>query len=250
VERLAGKVAIVTGAGGGIGAATARRLDAERARLVLVGRAEEKLREVAGGLDGESVAVAVDLTGDGAAEAVVARAREAFGRVDVLVNNAAMDHTDDLLEASEEDVRRVFDINFFAAASLLQAAARAMRGEGGSIVNVSSRLAAIGVPTMGFYGASKGALNALTRHAAIELAPLGVRVNAVAPGMTRTPLLDEWLADQPDPAATEAEVASKIPLGELATPADVAAAIAFLASTDAAHVTGVVLPVDGGYTAA
>jgi NAD(P)-dependent dehydrogenase (short-subunit alcohol dehydrogenase family) len=103
---------------------------------------------------------------------------------------------------------------------------------------------------MAVYGASKGALRALTHGAAVELAPMGIRVNAVAPGMTETPLFSEWLEDRPDPAAARADVEGRIPLGKLATPDDVAAAILFLLSDSAAHITGVTLPVDGGYTAA
>jgi NAD(P)-dependent dehydrogenase (short-subunit alcohol dehydrogenase family) len=114
---------------------------------------------------------------------------------------------------------------------------------------VTSRLAVIGVPGMSLYSASKGALLSLTRAAAVELAPRNIRVNAVAPGMTRTPLYEAWLAQQPDPAQTEMSVLAGIPQGRLATAEDVAAAIAFLASDDAAHITGASLPVDGGYTA-
>ncbi len=132
---------------------------------------------------------------------------------------------------------------------MLQAAACAMRGRGGSIVNVTSRTAAVGVPTMAVYGASKGALTSLTRGAAADLARAGIRVNAVAPGFTETPLLTAWLAAQSDPEAIRLKVAEQIPQGRLATPADVAAAILYLASDEAAHVTGAVLAVDGGYTA-
>jgi NAD(P)-dependent dehydrogenase (short-subunit alcohol dehydrogenase family) len=145
----------------------------------------------------------------------------------------------------------LFEINVFAATAMLQAAGRAMaRQEGGAIVNVTSRLASIGVPTMAFYSASKGALLALTRAAAIELAPRGIRVNAVAPGMTRTPLYEAWIAQQDDPAAVDRATKAAIPQGRLAEPVEIAAAIAYLGSDEAAHVTGASLAVDGGYTAA
>jgi NAD(P)-dependent dehydrogenase (short-subunit alcohol dehydrogenase family) len=134
---------------------------------------------------------------------------------------------------------------------MLQAAGRVMaRGGGGAIVNVSSRLASIGVPTMSVYSASKGALLALTRAAAVELAPQGIRVNAVAPGMTRTSLFEAWLAAEPDREASLGRVLGGIPQQRLAEPGDVAAAIAYLASDESGHVTGASLPVDGGYTAA
>lgn len=120
---------------------------------------------------------------------------------------------------------------------------------GGSIINISSRLAVVGMPAVSAYSASKGAVNAFTVASAVELAPLGIRVNAVAPGMTRTPLIDDWLAEQPNPAAAEREQSEKVPLGRLGSPEDVAAAVAFLAGPEAAYLTGIVLPVDGGYTA-
>jgi NAD(P)-dependent dehydrogenase (short-subunit alcohol dehydrogenase family) len=156
-----------------------------------------------------------------------------------------------LLEVDIEDAKRVFDINFFAAFEILQAAARVMvERERGAIVNVISRLASVGLPRVAVYGSTKGALLALTRHAAIELAPKGVRVNAVAPGMIRIPDYENWLAKQDDPDGVLRQHASTVPQRRLAWPDDVAAAIAYLASDDAAHVTGASLAVDGGYTAA
>jgi NAD(P)-dependent dehydrogenase (short-subunit alcohol dehydrogenase family) len=179
---------------------------------------------------------------------VVGAALERYGKLDVLVNNAAVDHTGDVLETPIEEVRELFDVNFFGAVHMLQAAGRAMRGHGGAIVNVSSRLASIGVPTMVMYSAAKGALLSLTRGAAVELAPEGIRVNAVAPGMTRTPLFEAWAAS----AGSEVVAAALagIPQERFGTPEEVAAAIAFLASDEAGHITGASLPVDGGYTAA
>jgi NAD(P)-dependent dehydrogenase (short-subunit alcohol dehydrogenase family) len=248
-RRFDGKVVIVTGATAGIGDTTARRLAAEGASLLLSGRSAERGQAIAAELG--ATFVEGDLAEPDVPGRVVATALEAYGRVDVLVNNAAIDHTGDLLETPLDEVRQLFEVNVFAAVRMLQEAGRAMAGGGGgSIVNVTSRLASIGVPTMSLYSASKGALLALTRAAAVELAPKGIRVNAVAPGMTRTPLYDTWLAGSEDPAATEARVLGGIPQGRVAEAADVAAAIAYLASDESGHVTGASLPVDGGYTAA
>ena len=246
--RLAGKVAIITGATSGIGAATARRLAAEDARLVLAGRSAERGETLAAELG--AVFIADDLVAQGTADRLARAALEHYGRLSVLVNNAALDHTGDLLTTPIEEARALFDVNFFAALCMIQAVGQVMAdGGGGAIVNVTSRLASVGVPQMSLYSASKGALHALTRGAAVEFAPLGIRVNAVAPGMTRTPLYDAWLSGQPDPRSAEARVLAAIPQRRLASPDDIAAAIAYLASDDASHVTGITLPVDGGYTA-
>jgi NAD(P)-dependent dehydrogenase (short-subunit alcohol dehydrogenase family) len=247
MQRLAGKTVIVTGGTMGIGEAIVRRCLDEGARIVIVARNAERGKALAAEL-GERVSfVAGDVTDPGTADAAV----EACAGVDVLVNNAAIDHTADLLEATADDVRRVFETNMFGALWMLQRVAREMKGRGGgSIVNISSRLASIGVPTMAVYSAAKGALLALTRTAAIELAPHGIRVNAVAPGFTATPLYDAWLAEQDDPEAAAAQAASAIPQGRVGTPQDVAAAVAYLAADESGHVTGASIPVDGGYTAA
>jgi NAD(P)-dependent dehydrogenase (short-subunit alcohol dehydrogenase family) len=242
-ERLAGKVAIVTGGTAGIGEATVRRFVSEGARVVVVARhaaAEQAGTRFVGG----------DVTDRSTAESAVATAEE-WGGVDVLVNNAAMDWTSKVLETSEADVRRVLDTNFLGCLLMQQAAGAKMIERGrGSIVNVTSRTASVGVPTMGLYAAAKGALLALTRTAAIEWASSGVRVNAVAPGLTRTQLIRTWIDGQADPVAFEKQVVSTIPQGRMAEPDEIASAILFLASDESKHVTGITLAVDGGYTAA
>lgn len=255
-------VALVTGATSGIGVEVARRLARDGFRVVLTGRNQGRGAAVEADVTADDavsspvVFIRADLTDDGAAQTLVDAVVHEFGRVDVLVNNAAIDHTDDLVETPLSTVRHVFETNAIAPLALLQAVARQMRrqvaaGEasGGSIINVTSRLAHIGVPSMAVYSASKGALRSLTTAAAVELAPDNIRVNAVAPGMTRTPLFDEWLAGQDDPAATERRVGAEVPLGRVAESSDVAAAVAYLASGSAAYVTGATIPVDGGYTA-
>ena len=242
--RLSGKVAIVTGGTAGIGEATVRLFIEQGARVVIVAR------HAGGHSDGSTTFVAGDVADRRTAQAAVAAAEE-WGGADVLVNNAAMDWTGSVLETSEDDVRRVLDTNFLGCLLMQQAAGAKMLARGrGSIVNVTSRTASVGVPTMSLYTAAKGALLALTRTAAIEWARQGVRVNAVAPGLTRTQLVRTWIDGQPDPAAFEKQVVSTIPQGRMAEPEEVASAILFLAGDESKHITGISLAVDGGYTAA
>lgn len=245
------RVALVTGATSGIGIDIARHLTRDGFHVMVSGRSIERGEQVAAELGDTAKFISADLLAPGAAADLVEATIGAMGRLDVLVNNAAIDHTSDLLEVTEAEIRETFEANSLAPMNLLIAAARAMRdqGDGGSIINVTSRLASIGVPTMGIYSASKGAIHAFTKAAAIDLAQYNIRVNAVAPGMTRTPLYEEWLAGLADPAAEADRVAAAIPLGRIAVPGDVAATVAFLASPGAAYLTGVSIPVDGGYLA-
>ena len=244
------RVALVTGATSGIGIEIARRLAADGMRVAISGRSVERGEKVAREL-GESVFFfQADLTAPGEPQRLVDEVLAHAGRLDVLVNNAAIDHINSMLDTPEQEIRDAFEINTFAAIFCLQAAGRVMReAGGGAIINITSRLASIGVPTMGLYSASKGAMLALTRAAAVELAGHNIRVNAVAPGMTRTQMFEDWLANQPDAAASEREVSEAIPLGRVAQPEDVAGAVAYFANASNTYVTGVSLPVDGGYLA-
>lgn len=245
------RVALVTGATSGIGSEIARRLVNDGMFVILTGRSAERGQRMANELGESSHFVQADLTAPDGPQELVDATLEVAGRLDVLVNNAAIDHTGPMLDVPAEEIRETFETNTIAAIRCLQAAGRVMREQdsGGAIINVTSRLASIGVPTMGIYSASKGAILALTKAAAVELAPHKIRVNAVAPGMTRTPLFEEWLASQEDPAATERDVSAAIPLGRVARPEDVAEAVAYFASETNTYVTGVSLPVDGGYLA-
>jgi NAD(P)-dependent dehydrogenase (short-subunit alcohol dehydrogenase family) len=250
--RLAGRVTIVTGATDGIGHAVARLASGEGALVVAVARRAEPGARLVAELGGERCAfLAGDVADPATGERAVALATERFGPLDVLVNNAAVDLSGPaLVETTVEQARAVTDINFLGALWTMQAAARAMLGRGGAIVNVASRTGIVGVPTMSVYGATKAALLSLTRAAAVELAASGIRVNAVAPGLTDTPLVQAWIAEQPDPEAFRAAQTASVPQGRFATPEEVAEAILFLASDASRHVTGITLPVDGGYTAA
>lgn len=247
-ERLADKAVVVTGATSGIGLVTAKRLHAEGAAVLVTGRDADRGTRLARSLGDRARFLGLDLTEPGAADIAVDACKESFGGIDAVVNCAAVDHTDELVATPLAAVRNVFEVNTFAAIAMIQAAARSMV-HGGSIVNVTSRLVFAGVPTMAVYAASKGAVQAFTLTAAVELAPRRIRVNNIAPGMTRTPLYDAWLAREPDGPGTEQEVLSRIPLGRLASPDDVAAAAAYLVSDDAQYVTGTTIRVDGGYTA-
>ena len=188
--RLAGKIAIVTGGTSGIGEATVRLFVAEGARVVIVARRSGPGEKLVADLGSDR---AKFLAGDVAVEATSTNAielAERWGGLDILVNNAAMDWTSPILETSEANVRRVLDTNFIGSFLMLREAGREMlERRRGSIINVTSRNASVGVPTMGLYAAAKGALLALTRAAAVEWASDGVRVNAVAPGLTQTPLI-------------------------------------------------------------
>ncbi|MCU1671198.1 MAG: polS 3 [Blastococcus sp.] len=246
-HRHASGVAVVTGSTSGIGVAIAGRLSRDGFDVVVTGRDEERGRAVVANLEGAAF-IRSDLTDADGPARLMEKVSERFGRLDVVVNNAAVDHTGDLLEVPRSEVHQAFEINTYAAIAVLQEGAKRMP-EGGAIINITSRLASVGAPTMGIYAATKGAVKALTASAAVELAPQNIRVNAVAPGFTRTPLYDAWLEQQPDPAEAERATAAAIPLGRVATADDVAAAVSFLASPEACYITGITLPVDGGYTA-
>lgn len=242
------RVALVTGGTSGFGAMIAARLQADGMRVAVSGRrapASDVARQL-----GAAHFVSGDITDAGVPDRLVDKVMETFGRLDVLVNNAGRRHAGLIIDTPPEELSDVFALNAIAAMTMTAAAARAMipRG-GGTIINMLSRLAESGVPTLTAYTASKGALAAYTRAAAVELAPHNIRVNAVAPGMALTPLIEDWLGDQPDPDKALADTVADIPLGRLATPEDVAAAVSYLSSIEAAYVTGASIAVDGGYTA-
>ena len=248
--RLSGKVAIITGASAGIGATMSRMFIEEGARVLLVARNSGPLADLIGDLGDNATYLAGDIADRRTAAAAVERAAT-LGTLNVLVNNAGIDLYAPLLETGEDQVGQIFQVNVFGALWMLQEAARAMASrDGGSIVNISSRTASAGVPGMSVYGASKGALESLSRAAAVELAAQGIRVNVLAPGLTRTRMNEEWLAAQPDPARFLEGVLATIPQRRLAMPEDVAAAAVYLASDESRHVTGATIAIDGGYTAA
>ena len=244
-SSLRGRVAIVTGAAGGVGRATVELLLEMGARVVA-----EDLAPAVGELEPRAVTVTGDVRSAQTAETAAREALQRFGRVDVLVNNAAVILSKDIVETSEAEWDEVMAVNVKGTFHHCRAVLPPMLRQGqGAIVNVTSISGVVGLPKQAAYCASKGALVQMTRQLAVEYAPHGIRVNAVAPGAVDTPFLSRHLDAQPDRAAAEAAVNAAHPLGRYASPAEIARTIAFLASDASSFMTGAVLAVDGGYTA-
>jgi 2-deoxy-D-gluconate 3-dehydrogenase len=250
--RLHGAVAIVTGGARGIGRETAETLAAAGARVVVADLDQSAAQETAAEMSAAGLcasAVAVDVSDEASVEAMVRLTIEAQGGVNVLVNNAGIAIRRPAVELALSDWDKVVSVNLTGAFLCARAAARPMiaAGAGGAIINVASIMGLSGgglYPNVS-YQATKGAIVNMTRALAIEWAPYRIRVNAVAPTYVRTQLIEPILSD-PDLVA---RIEAMTPLGRLAEPRDVAAAIAFLASPAAAMITGHVLAVDGGFLA-
>ena len=246
--RFGGKVALVTGAAGGIGFAVAKRLSAEGANILMTDVEGSRLAAAAEELrsEGARVETAVaDLARKQERDRLVPVALARWNRLDILVNNAAF-HGERraFTEAPEEEFEQIFAVNVTAVAALCRAAARPMQAQGsGAIINIGSIQAGLPVPTYAAYVASKGAIAALTRALAVELAP-DIRVNTVLPGVIATHSFKQTLAERP--AGKGARRTTAALLGREGHAADVAAAVAFLASAEASFITGAALPVDGG----
>jgi 3-oxoacyl-[acyl-carrier protein] reductase len=249
-RRFEERVALVTGAAGGIGAATARRLAEEGAAVVLVDRDGDAAEAVAGVLRGEGFAaeaVAADVTDAAAVDAFVAQAAERHGRLDVLVNNAGVTRDNLLFRLSEEEWDTVLDVNLKSAFLCARAAQRVMvPARRGAIVSLSSR-SALGNRGQANYAAAKAGVKALTSTIALELGPFGIRANAVAPGYIATAMTDATARRLGlDPAEHQANVAAVTPLRRVGRAEEVASVVAFLASDDAAYVSGQTIEINGG----
>ena len=238
---LAGKAAIVTGAAGGIGSAIARALARHGVCVIGVDAApavEKAMAEIGGhGLCG-------DLTDPDFSAHAIETADRLAGRLDVLVNAAGIQLRTDAVDVDEDGWQRLLDVNLSAAYRLIRQAVKPLAAQRGSVINIASLSADRAVPGIVPYGATKAALTQLGKGLAVELGPVGIRVNTVAPGYIETPMTAEVLA-QPEFRAAKM---ARIPLQRFADGDDVADVVVFLASDAARYVTGVVLPVDGGYS--
>lgn len=244
--RLEGKTAIVTGGASGFGAGIARKFAAEGARVMVADINADGAAEIAAEIGNSAFAHTVDVSNDGSVSNMAARAILEFGRLDILVNNAGVTHLPNALDAiSEADFDRVLAINvksvYLTARHLVPHMKANKRG---AILNVASTAGVSPRPRLSWYNASKGWMITATKAMAVELAPQGIRVNAINPVAGETPLLKSFMGE--DTPEIRAKFLSTIPIGRFSTPEDMGNAACFLCSDEASMVTGVAMEVDGG----
>ena len=248
--RLQGKIAVVTGAGGGFGEGIARRFAAEGAHVVVTDLRDDLARRVAGEIGNGAIAVAGDVSNGDDMRAMIAAAVDGFGGLDILVNNAGTTHRNQpILDVDEATFDRVYAVNVKSIYWSVQAAVPVFRQQkrGGSIINISSTAGIRPRPGLVWYNGTKGAVNTMTQCMAIELAPDNIRVNAICPVLGATGLTDLFMGhDSPE---NRQKFLATIPLGRMSQPSDIANACVWLGEDASSFITGVLLPVDGGRVA-
>ncbi|PTS75295.1 3-oxoacyl-[acyl-carrier-protein] reductase [Sphingomonas sp. HMWF008] len=238
---LTGMTALVTGASGGIGSAIAQALAAQGARLAVSGSNVAKLEAFRDGLGGDHVALPCDLSDGAAVDALVPAAVDALGKIDILINNGGITRDNLVMRMKDEEWDAVIRVNLEAAFRLARAAAKPMmKARFGRIVSITSVVGTTGNPGQANYAASKGALTAMSKALAQELASRGITVNCVAPGFIASPMTDGL------PDAQKDALNARIPMGKMGEGADIGAAVVYLASREAGYVTGQTLHVNGG----
>ena len=244
--RLSGKTAIVTGGASGFGEGIVRKFLSEGAQVVIADINLSAAQIIADELGKESVAVQVDVADGTSVENLQALASEAFGRIDIIINNAGVTHLPTPLdEVSEEDFDRVFTVNCKSVYLMAKSFVPDMKAQkGGIILNVASTAGVSPRPNLNWYNSSKGWMNTATKTMAVELAPFRIRVNALNPVAGETPLLASFMGE--DTPEMRQKFISTIPLGRFSTPQDIANAACYLCSDEASMVTGICMQVDGG----
>lgn len=246
MDRLSGKVAVVTGGNSGIGLATAKAFVAAGARVVIFGRSQATLDAARRELGPDAMAVQGDVARTDDLERLFAVTRDRFGKVDVLFVNAGIAEFLPLAEVDEAHFDRVVGINFKGAYFTLSKSLPVLN-DGASIILTTSVSNAVGLPATSVYAATKAALRSLVRTFAAELAPRGIRVNAVSPGLIETPILGRTGLPEAELQSFGAAVVGRTPLARTGRPNEIAHAVLFLASPDASYVAGAELSVDGGF---
>ena len=247
-KKLTGKVAVVTGASKGIGASIAKSLAAEGASVVVnysssKAGADTVVEEITAN-GGKAVALQANVAQPSEIDRLFAQTKKAFGKVDILVNNAGIYEFMPLDKLTEEHFHKQFNLNVLGLLFASQAAARQFDGAGGSIVNISSIVSTLGIPESAVYSGTKGAVDAITRSLAAELGPRGIRVNAIRPGMVETEGVRSAGIAESD---MRKQVEAATPLRRIGQPQDISGAAVFLASDDAAWITGETFVISGGY---
>src|SRR5262245_2651254 len=247
-KKLAGKVAVVTGGSKGIGAGIAKQLAAEGAAVVVnysssKTDADKVVKEIAAG-GGKAIAVQANVAKRVEIERLFAETKKAFGRLDILVNNAGIYEFSPLESITEEQFHKHFDLNVLGVLLVSQAALKLFDSNGGCIINTSSIVSTIAIPSAAVYSGTKGAVDAITRSLAAELGPRRIRVNAIRPGMVET-------EGTHSAGITESEMRKQVeaqtPLGRIGQPQDIASAAVFLASAESSWITGETFLISGGY---
>jgi 3-oxoacyl-[acyl-carrier protein] reductase len=247
-KKLAGKVAVVTGASKGIGAAIAKQFAAEGAAVVVnYSASKDGAERVVSDITdrgGRAISVKANLAKKADIDQLFAETKKAFGQIDILVNNAGVYEFSPVQDITEEHFRKQFDLNVLGLTLATQAAVKQFNPAGGSIINISSVVSTLGVPAAAVYSGTKGAVDAITRSLAKELGPRGIRVNAINPGMVETEGVRAAGIAESD---MRKQVEAQTPLGRIGQPQDIATVAVFFASPDSAWVTGETLTVAGGY---
>ena len=244
--RLKDKIAIITGGGTGIGLATARAFCKEGAKVILFGRRKEKLEKAVEKLGDSAIIVQGDMTNNNDLDKLINETLHNFKKIDILVNNAGLFNGSPLHEISDSQWDEIMDINIRSVFQLTRRVLPVMLSQKyGSIIHISSILGLIAVPQVAAYNVSKGALNQFSRSIAVEYGSSGIRSNSICPGLIATDMTADLMKD----ADLMKEWSKEYPIGRFGKPEDVANACLYLASDESSFVTGITLPVDGGFTA-